>query len=142
MNSLNTNEKGYTLIELLAVVVILGIISAIAVVGIGQLINQSKERAFVSQALHLKEAANLLITSERVKNPDSIPSKVTYEMLLQEGFLEKIKDPFTGRIIEPANNETTVSAQNGRITEVCLHGEEYLLCEAPSDLKTENIQPK
>ncbi|WP_076496190.1 type II secretion system protein [Domibacillus enclensis] len=138
---MNTNEKGYTLIELLAVVVILGIISAIAVVGIGQLINQSKERAFVSQALHLKEAANLLITSERVKNPDSIPSKVTYETLLQEGFLEKIKDPFTGNFIEP-NSETTVSAQNGRITKVCLHGEEYLLCEAPSDLKTENIQPK
>lgn len=138
---MNRNEKGYTLIELLAVVVILGIISAIAVVGIGQLINQSRERAFVSQALHLKEAANLLITSERVKNPDSIPSEVTYEMLLQEGFLEKIKDPFTGSFIEP-NSETTVSAQNGRITEVCLQGEEYLLCEAPSDLKTENIQPK
>lgn len=141
MNSMKRNEKGYTLIELLAVVVILGIISAIAVVGIGQLINQSKERTFVSQALHLKEAANLLITSERVKNPDSIPSKVTYETLLQEGFLEKIKDPFTGSFIEP-NSETTVSAQNGRITKVCLHGKEYLLCEAPSDLKTENIQPK
>lgn len=141
MNSLNTNEKGYTLIELLAVVVILGIISAIAVVGIGQLINQSKERAFVSQALHLKEAANLLITSERVKNPDSIPSEVTYETLVQEGFLEKIKDPFTGSIIEPSA-ATKVSAQNGRITEVCLHGEDYLLCEAPGNLKTENIKPK
>lgn len=141
MNSMNTNEKGYTLIELLAVVVILGIISAIAVVGIGQLINQSRERAFVSQALHLKEAANLFITSERVKNPDSLPTFVTYEKLHEEGFIEKIEDPFTGSLIEP-NSETTISAQNGRITKVCLHGEKYLLCEAPSDLKTENIQPK
>ena len=39
------NQKGFTLVELLAVIVILGIIAAIAIPSIGGIIDKSKEDA-------------------------------------------------------------------------------------------------
>jgi len=44
------NKKGMTLFELLAVIVILGIIAAIAFPTVNTLINNSKRNAFVEQA--------------------------------------------------------------------------------------------
>lgn len=135
------NEKGYTLIELLAVVMILAIISAIAVAGIGRLIEQSRERGFVTQALHLKEAANLFITNSRVDNPDSIPEKVTYKTLYEKGFIEKVTDPFTGNELDPKKNETYVDMySNGSVKVVCLKGEQKTLCQSTSNLTVDKIE--
>jgi type IV pilus assembly protein PilA len=57
------NEKGLTLIELLAVIVILGIIAAIAVPSIGGLINKTKEDAVKADAVQLLNAAKLYATT-------------------------------------------------------------------------------
>ncbi len=53
------NEKGLTLVELLAVIVILGIIAAIAVPSIGNIIQNSREKAVLADATNAIEAANL-----------------------------------------------------------------------------------
>lgn len=53
------NKKGVTLVELLAVVVILGIIAAIAVPTIGGLINRQKERAAEATYDAIVEASKL-----------------------------------------------------------------------------------
>jgi len=41
-----TNNKGFTLVELLAVIVVLGIVLTIAVPGVTKLINKSKKNSF------------------------------------------------------------------------------------------------
>lgn len=51
------NEKGLTLIELLAVIVILGIIAAIAIPMIGNVVEDSREKAAVNEALNIISAA-------------------------------------------------------------------------------------
>lgn len=53
------NQKGLTLVELLAVVVILGIVAAIAVPLIGNIINHTRENAQISEALHVISAAKI-----------------------------------------------------------------------------------
>jgi len=52
-------EKGMTLIELLAVIIIIAIILAIAIPIIANVIGNSKERATVSEALNIISAAKL-----------------------------------------------------------------------------------
>ncbi|MGX1192721.1 type IV pilin protein [Metabacillus sp. SLBN-84] len=57
------NERGLTLIELLAVVVILGIIAAIAVPAIGNVISKSKEDAIHAEAVQVLDAAKLFVST-------------------------------------------------------------------------------
>lgn len=57
-------EKGMTLIELLAVIIIIAIILAIAIPIIANVIGQSRDRATVSEALNIISAAKLKYAQE------------------------------------------------------------------------------
>lgn len=53
------NEKGLSLVELLAVIVILGIIAAIAIPAIGNIIANSEAKAEISDAVQILNAGKL-----------------------------------------------------------------------------------
>ncbi|OIU70734.1 type IV pilin protein [Rossellomorea aquimaris] len=63
------NDKGLTLVELLAVIVILGIIAAIAVPSIGNIIEKSRADAVKAEGTQVLNAAKLYVSSEGV--PDA-----------------------------------------------------------------------
>lgn len=76
------NEKGLTLVELLAVIVILGIIAAIAIPSIGNIITNSKVNALKADGQSVLAAANMYFVE------NSKETTVTMETLLEDGFLE------------------------------------------------------
>lgn len=60
------NQRGLTLVELLAVIVILGIIAAIAVPNIGKLIDKTEKDAKVAEGIQIINAAKIYMNSMKV----------------------------------------------------------------------------
>lgn len=90
-------NKGFTLVELLAVVVILGVIGLITIPTVDKVIENSKERARTAQIEELKKAAK----SWSAENLDMISEDraayVSVATLLEKGYIdaEEVKDPTT-----------------------------------------------
>lgn len=82
------NERGLTLVELLAVIVILAIVGAIAFVMIGNIIENSKKDAAVADALQAINSAKLYETTQEPKFPVKISD------LQKEGMLDTLYDPW------------------------------------------------
>lgn len=81
------NERGLTLVELLAVIVILAIVMIIAFVFIGGIIENSKKDAHVSNAQQIIAAAKLYEATG-----GELPVSVGH--LVSEKYLEPILDPW------------------------------------------------
>ena len=88
LRKLRKDERGLTLVELLAVIVILAIVAAIAFVAIGNVIENSKKDAHVANALQVISAAKLY----EAAGGDA--SNVSTETLQDEGYLDELIDPW------------------------------------------------
>lgn len=100
------DQRGLTLVELLAVVVILAIVSAIAFVVIGKVIDNSKEDAHIANAQQVISAVKLAEASGEIKSSD----------LEQTGGLnvlaEKNKIETIGSLVDPWAKPTTYTTAN------------------------------
>lgn len=85
-------QKGLTLIELLAVIVILAIIAAIAIPAIGNIIENSRYSAVKSDALNAISAGNLYFTENAEATTISIGELNDAGFLDSQGALEDEDD--------------------------------------------------
>ncbi|MFJ8245674.1 type II secretion system protein [Peribacillus asahii] len=101
LQKLLKNQKGLTLVELLAVVVILGIIAAIAVPSIAGIIDNSKKDAHIANAEQMIGAARLAVaandvnfTKSTTNGSSTYTATLTLSDLTSKGYLEQnLEDP-------------------------------------------------
>ncbi|PID07338.1 MULTISPECIES: type II secretion system protein [unclassified Sporosarcina] len=104
------NQKGLTLVELLAVIVILGIIAAIAVPAIGNIITNSKVNALKGDGQNVLSAAQLYFTENGSKDT----ATVTTDILKTDGFLEDVGGftKGTGAVVTKNADGNTISGMS------------------------------
>lgn len=111
-------KRGYTLIELLAVIIILSIVSVIAVPRIMDVIGVSKITAYNTSKRNIIESAKLKYLA------DVNTSKVveyTVDDLITDGYLKKdIKNPITNESYK--ETKVIISNEDGKITYDYLEG--------------------
>ena len=92
MNKLN--KKGFTLVELLAALIILGLLTTLAYVSVRSILNRGDESYYKNQEEMLLLAGREYFADNRDKLPDEIgdTSTVTLETLVKEKYIDPIKD--------------------------------------------------
>ncbi|WP_214713927.1 prepilin-type N-terminal cleavage/methylation domain-containing protein [Exiguobacterium sp. s151] len=104
------DERGLTLVELLVVVVILGIIAAIAVVAIGGIIENSKKDAMVADAKQMVSAAKLHTASNPVSDSETLSFTGDGNGL---DYISALKDPFDNEGSEEYTTATVEITKDG-----------------------------
>ena len=87
-------EKGFTMIELLAVVAILGIISTIAIAGIGSILKRTKDSYLDTQNKMVVLAGKSYYGDNRSKLPKIVGPvhEVTLKRLIELNYIDPVKD--------------------------------------------------
>ena len=97
------NKKGFTLVELLAVIVILSIILVIAVPSVNRYIKQSKEKAYKVQISELLDAVESYanMNNEILPENDDEVIKITLGQLKIEGIVKNdTKNPYNDKFFD------------------------------------------
>lgn len=90
----NLNKKGFTLVELLAVIVILAVVMLIAVTAVGPLMAKSRKSALGTEGIGLVDAAKTAFQAEQLKGTSSViqaTSSVCFDLewLKSKGYFSK-----------------------------------------------------
>ena len=107
------NKKAFTLIELLAVIVILGVLLMIAIPKVSQYINKSKKDSYISEAKLYIDAVRDDITSETYPAPitTSDVTIVTIDKIKMEKAHKK--SPFGGKYLYNKSYVAVINVADG-----------------------------
>lgn len=99
---MRNNKKGFTLVELLAVIVILAVVMLIGITSIGPLMANSRKSALRSDGLDLMNAAKTAYQAEALKTTPAFTATATVCMSLdwlkKEGYTEN-KQNYKGSVL-------------------------------------------
>ena len=118
MKNILKNNKGLTLIELLAVVVIMGILSSLAVTAISKLLSRSTENYYKDQEDNVALAAQSYTNDNRNLLPFKIGSTttITLSVLIDDGYIKTVKDK-SGNTCSASNSYVTITNLNSFVDE-------------------------
>ncbi len=129
------NQKGLTLIELLAVIVILGIIAAIAIPSVNTIISNSKKSAHKENARAMIDATRYKVNSEFINTT----STFTLADLKEDKYIEKITNPSGDNYNETSSKVIATEVSGSFTYSVCLAGANQYIGEATSCTKETDL---
>ena len=88
------NKRGFTMVELLATIVIIGILGTVGVVGVTKSIKSAKDRYYVAQNKLFISAAQTYFTDNKSRLPmhELLSKRVTLDTLINDNYIEKMVD--------------------------------------------------
>ncbi len=112
------NNKGFTLVEILGVVTILGIMMSLAIIGYTRYIESSKNKSYNFMAQSASQAAeNYYMDYPTVRT-------VTFQQLVEDQYLEPTIDPATKS--EQCSGKVNITVDN--TTGIDVNSYEVIMC--------------
>ena len=106
------NNKGFTLVELIATIALLAVIAIISFVSINEVVNQSKVSDCENLLLSIKSAAKEYVSDNRYNNDfdndNDMIENITSKMLIDNNYL-------SDNIVSPFDNNKIIKAENIKI---------------------------
>lgn len=88
------NKKGFTLIEVIAVIVILGIISTVAIPIINKYLFKARDRAYDTYVETLYNGTRIFLEKNTMEIPGNKETKTfTSQILTNDGYIDPLQDP-------------------------------------------------
>ena len=111
------NKKGFTLVELLATIVILGVLSPIGIASTSKYLTQSRKKSYKIMSQTVYEAAMNCITQGKCNAPTSAYGTVSIStaQLIDYGYLKKLDNPRRGK--EDCSGTVTITNKNSNNSE-------------------------
>ena len=126
----NLNKKGFTLVELLSVIVILSVIVLIATNAVVPMADSAKKQVLAMEANTLVKAAQTLY----VQNSSSSSACYSYDELIDSGLIEKDDESYTGSISIKVDSE-------GKYTyKIWLSNGQYMINGITPDVTSDDVE--
>lgn len=128
-------KKGFTLIEIIAAIIIIGILAIVTVPAVSKYVNNSKDTTYSSYEKNMEIAAGNQVINCLSENDKScrIPDKgekvlVYLNELVDNGYLEELKDPEAEGYCDSAKSYVEVENTGSADYEynVCLYCKNYV----------------
>ena len=137
MNKSNLkNKKGFTLVELLAVIVVLAIIILIAMPAVLSSMEKARKNSFAVEANEVIRAAQTAYADAVMQGKSGNTFCITYDYL-KNGFLEKNDNSYTGSVklvIDPSSGTTDYT--------IWFANNNYIIENAKPDITTDKVSSK
>jgi len=105
-------EKGFTLVELIAVIILLGIIALIAIPTVNELLKEARMSAFEDTAYGLVRAGTLYYQHQELR--DEVTSNITFTFPEATGLEVSGKKPSSGTMVVDIDGNVSLAVSNGR----------------------------
>lgn len=113
------NKKGITLIELLAVLVVMGLLATIVFVSVGGILGTSKDNTNSVQNKSIKEAAKMYLADniDTIDFENETSVDITLSTLVQNGYLTgTLKDNKSGKEYDLYESTVTITKDGNSYT--------------------------
>ena len=114
---MKNNKKGFTLVELIAAIVVLGVILTFATTSVMSQLNKNRKKTIMKSAISYVTAIN---DNNKINDPDKVISSGTVAQINP-----KLKNSLTGET--PTSGNVTVNATTKEVTSATLHINGYIV---------------